>query len=299
MLDKLAHLLSEDVFRKSLIGFSVILLFIVGFSLLYFLLSIYPPKMGVERNPSQLGYDYENVEFETEDGLTLAGWFIPSNESDAVIIVGHGYPFSKSNVLHLSRFLYPEYNLLFFDFRSFGDSEGRHTTVGHKERKDFRSAVEYLKIREDINPEKIGALGFSLSASVMIMAETDVKAIVAESPYANLNLLLEDVYKMFPGFTKKPFVWLTNLYGILFIGSNPKDVSPMDSIADLEVPVLLIHGEKDSEIPIKHSELIYENSNKNLTEFWRVEGSGHGMTYSLKGKEYERRIIEFFNAHLD
>jgi len=93
-----------------------VIILIVILSIFNFFLSIHPPKMGEKTNPSEFGLEYEEVEFITKDELTLSGWFIPSNNKE-VIIVGHGYPFSKDNVLSLATFLHKDYNLLFFDFR--------------------------------------------------------------------------------------------------------------------------------------------------------------------------------------
>ena len=150
-----------------LVFFIVISVIIIGLAIINFFLAIHPPKMGSNRDPSSLNIEYESVSFQTADGLTLKGWFIPHKDkkSDAVIIVGHGYPFSKSDVLSFAPFLHKHYNLLFFDFRYFGESEGRYTTVGWKEQEDVLAALSYLKTRTDINKEKIGAIGFSLSAS--------------------------------------------------------------------------------------------------------------------------------------
>jgi len=65
----------------------IVLFVIILFSLLNFLMSIHPIKLGHKRVPSELNLEYENVSFKTSDNLILRGWFIPSNYSDAVIIV--------------------------------------------------------------------------------------------------------------------------------------------------------------------------------------------------------------------
>jgi fermentation-respiration switch protein FrsA (DUF1100 family) len=276
----------------------IVLFVIILFSLLNFLMSIHPIKLGHKRVPSELNLEYENVSFKTSDNLILRGWFIPSNYSDAVIIVGHGYPFSKSNILLFSSFLQEHYNLLLFDFRYFGESEGSYTTVGLKEQEDFKAAINYLKTRNDINSSKIGSIGFSLSASTMLMTKSDVKAIVADSPYATLDRMLIQTYRIFPGFTKMPFVLVNRLLAYLVFGINTKEIGPEKTIKDLNIPVLLIHGEKDSQIPFENSQVIYEASNKSITELWIIEGADHGFGHYLYPEEYESKVLEFFDKHL-
>ena len=280
----------------SIIG--VIIVSIIALSVFNFILSIHPPKLGEKRTPEVFNLKYEDVSFKTSDGLTLRGWFIPSNHSKAVIIVGHGYPFSKSDVLSFAPFLHKRYNLLFFDFRYFGDSDGRYTTVGWKEQKDLLAAVSYLKTRKDIDPNKIGSLGFSLSASTMLMTKSDIKAIVADSPYANLDNMIEQSYRIFPGFTKLPFTFITKILAKIVLGLDTKEVSSENSIKNLGVPVLLIHGEKDSQIPVENSKTLYEASNKSLTELWLVKGADHGYSHALNTEEYEKKVLDFFDKHL-
>ena len=61
------------------------------------------------------------------------------------MIVLHGYPYDKGNALGVTPFLHDEFDLVLFDFRYFGASEGTSTTVGHRERLDVLAAVDHLR----------------------------------------------------------------------------------------------------------------------------------------------------------
>ena len=168
-------------------------------------------------------------------------------------------------------FLLKKFNVFLFDFRSFGESEGSYTTVGFKEVNDLDAAVSYLKNRKDV--KNIGALGFSLGGSVAIMNKNnDIKAIVADSAYSNLNNIIESMYRNFY-FLKYPFVQLTRVYSKIFFGIDTKDISPKDSIKDINKPVLIIHGKKDSQIPVNEAHIL-NNANKK-TELWIIENADH------------------------
>lgn len=88
-----------------------------------FLLGVHPPRFQTDDDPKRYGLDYESVSFPTSDGLTLRGWFIPAasaaQESSrqrgmawntcGTVLVGHGYPFDKANILRHALFLHPAF----------------------------------------------------------------------------------------------------------------------------------------------------------------------------------------------
>ncbi|MBU90295.1 hypothetical protein CMO94_02035 [Candidatus Woesearchaeota archaeon] len=284
-----------DIIPKNLIMILLIVIaFIILFSFLTFFMSIKPGKWPVEFTPESFKLKYESVTFESSDGLNLKAWFIPSDKSNNTIIVMHGYPTNKADVLPFSMFLLKKFNVFLFDFRSFGESEGSYTTVGFKEVNDLDGAVNYLENRKDV--KNIGALGFSLGGSVAIMNKNnDIKAIVSDSAYSNLNNMIESMYKNFY-FLKYPFVQLTRIYGKMFFNVDLKDVSPATAIKNINKPVLIIHGKKDSQIPVNEANVLH-NANKK-TELWVVDNADHGATYALNKVEYEKRVLEFFEKHL-
>ena len=267
----------------------------VGLSLYTFLVSIFPPRHITGITPSDMGMDYEAVTLVTEDGVRLKGWYIPSQGSRGrAVIVCHGYPMDKGNVLSLASFLHEEFDLLFFDFRAMGESGGRITTCGWNERKDFLAAVRYLK---DKGMERIGAIGFSMGGAVIIMANSpEVDAIVSESAYADLDDIVRTIYGRFRVLSRL-FSEATNLWSRLFIRVDLKKVAPRDFIGRVEAPVFLIHSERDSQIPVEHA-LILKQANP-AAELWIADEAGHGEAIALSRDEYERRVSEFLVRELD
>jgi dipeptidyl aminopeptidase/acylaminoacyl peptidase len=278
------------------------------------ILGIHPPRFRTDDDPKQYGLKYERVSFPTADGLTLRGWFIPAESASlrrteqekgtnvacaTTILFGHGYPFDKANILQHALFLHSRFNLLLFDFRYFGESDGAYTTAGLLETRDVKAAVEYVKGRKDVDPTRIGAMGFSMSASSFILARhPDVKAIVADSPYASLEKVVERQFFFFPGPTKWPLVTLTKVYARLLLGVKLSDAVPADAVGELKTPLLLIHGDADSQIPVEHSREIQAKANPATTELWIVSGADHGFAHALENYRYEIRVREFFERHL-
>lgn len=287
--------------RKAL---GLLLGMIVVLPLLNLIFGIFPPTFKTLDDPGHYGLPYENVSFPTSDGLTIRGWFIPaavdgSTVKKATILVGHGYPFDKANILHHGLFLHSRFHLLFFDFRYFGESDGAYTTAGLLETRDVEAAVGYLKQREDVDPLRIGALGFSMSAAAFILARhPDIKAIVADSSYTSLEELIGRQFFFLPGSLKWPFVTLTNLWAHLLLGVDVEQAAPMEAVRTLHIPLLLIHGDADSQIPASHTREIAANADSSLTELWIVPGAGHGSAHAQEGARYEARVLQFFLQHL-
>jgi len=270
-----------------------LIVFVLIISLLQFFISIHPPKYNSKNTPEMYGLKYENVSLITEDKITIKGWLIESKKANATVIIGHGYPFDKGNILPVAKFLYPDYNLLFYDHRYFGESSGSISTVGLKEIKDVEAVVNFIHKRFPNQP--VALYGFSLSASAMLMAQPNVNAIVADSAYADLEHMINHIYAIF-GPLKYPFVKITELFAVIIFKVEPKKVSPAEAIKDSDTPILVIHGEKDTQIPVQNAYLLKE-SNPDI-EFWIVKNADHGQAYALVKDEYEQRIKSFLKKYM-
>src|SRR3989344_4582516 len=187
-----------------------IALWLIIFSLLIFYMSIHPQKIITNLAPSDFGLNYEEVLFNSADGIKLSGWFIPHNKTKSTVIVMHGYPADKANLLGVTEFLAKDFNVLLFDFRSFGKSEGKYTTAGYLERNDLLGAIQYLE--EEKNLTKIGLYGFSLGGAVALMTNhKNIKAVATDSAYARLQDVVLHMYGPF-SILKYPLALLTKLY---------------------------------------------------------------------------------------
>lgn len=272
----------------------IIVLFLLIFSLFTFYMSIRPQHIVTDLEPSDLGLKYEEVNFESADGVKLHGWFIPNNKTKAAIIVMHGYPAEKANLLGIAEFLAKDFNVFLFDFRSFGKSEGKYTTVGYLEKNDLLGALKYLE--QERNLTKIGLYGFSLGGAVALMTSHDnIKSIVTDSAYAKLGNMVKHMYSPF-FIIKYPLAYLTKLYGLIFLGINIGNVNPVDAIKNKQIPILLIHAEKDSQIPVSEAYLLHEVNKK--AELWIVKGADHGMSHAINPEKYEERVIGFFEENI-
>jgi dipeptidyl aminopeptidase/acylaminoacyl peptidase len=263
------------------------------FSLYSFFFYTRPKRYVSTVDPSDLGFAYQDLTLKTKDNISLAGWFIPNKDSFKAVVVCHGYPMDKGDVLEIAQFLAKDYNLFLFDFRAMGRSEGKFSTVGWKEREDFLSAVEFLRRK---GFKDIGAIGFSMGAAVILMSESpDIKCIVSDSSYAVLEPIAEHLFKNFAIF-QRPLAKAVKFLTVLFLGVDIAKVSPVNYISRINAPVLLIHSKQDEEIPVEHVYRLHDANRK--SKIWVLPEGHHIQGFMAQQKEYMRKVSEFFKDNL-
>jgi fermentation-respiration switch protein FrsA (DUF1100 family) len=148
----------------------------------------YPDRKTYER-PDIYGLEYEDVRFQTADGLTLAGWFLPAalgRPARGTVVHFHGNAANITGHLLLVSWLPQQgYNVLMFDYRGYGRSEGKPTRAGTI--KDGNAAVDYALSRPDVRGRPLFAYGQSLGGAVAVVVAADrpeIAAVIAESPFS-------------------------------------------------------------------------------------------------------------------
>jgi dipeptidyl aminopeptidase/acylaminoacyl peptidase len=272
----------------------IILSVLVIVSLWGFYVSIRPPKIISSLTPRDLNLNYEDVSFKTADGLTLRGWYIPSAEKTGrTLILLHGYPADKGNILPALAFLQDEFNLLLFDFRYLGKSEGSYSTAGAKEVEDLLAAIEFLKSR---GIKEVGAWGFSMGGAVALMATQKVpaiRAVISESSYSSLADMAFELMRI--PVLNYPMAYLVGFWAKLFLGIDLRDASPAARIRNTTVPILLIHSSADAVIPFSHARHLQQAlANNPNAEFWFHENFAHGQLAA----DYRTRVRDFFRKHM-
>lgn len=275
----------------------------VGVSLWSFWLIIRPPKIIINSIPRDYGLEAEDLTLKTKDGLKLSAWLIPKREignekleagKNRALILMHGYPAEKADLLSLAKSLTSDFSLLLFDMRYFGESEGKYTTLGKKETLDLEVALDFLKNR---GYYKTGVFGFSLGGSVAIMQAAEDKriaAVAAYAPFANLKLLGYSAYKDLR-ILKYLLVELLSLWAKIFLDYDANSYSPETTAKTLRIPVLLIHSKEDEQISFLHAERLKKSLSQNPNaEFYFIEKGLHGDL----PPDFDQHLLEFFQKSL-
>jgi pimeloyl-ACP methyl ester carboxylesterase len=262
-------------------------------SLVFFWLYAHPRRYVGNFRPHDFKLKAEPLTLRTADGVNLDAWFIPNQKSSKAVIVCHGYPMDKSDVLGMTAFLARKFNLLYFDFRATGKSGGFFSTGGARETRDLDAAVSFLQSR---GFKSAGAFGFSMGgATVLLSANPAIKARVLDAPYAGLGGELNYIFGNM-GAWARPMPALMRVWSLLLMDVNISSVSPAAAAARLTTPLLLIHGDADTQVPLANSLRI--KAAYPAAELWVIKKAGHGENWLNGGNAYEQRISDFFEKNL-
>lgn len=280
-----------------LLLYTVIVIIFTAAALTY--LALRPARITSEVTPADLGLEYESVQFETEDGVELAGWMVPRQddgetaaiEESPTIMALHGYPADKGNILPAVADLSQDYNLFLFDFRYHGESGGAYSGLGAKETQDLQAAATFIDSEYDI--DSFGIWGFSFGASVALLTapeEPAIRAIYAESSYADLHRLARETLTV-------PVVGsvLAETASVMArpFGVDTRATVPAAAASELDIPVQIVHSTEDEVIDISHGRELYaalESDSATLRE----QDGGHGQLQP----DYLEQVRDFFDEHL-
>lgn len=245
---------------------------------------IYHPYKDINSTPEDYGLEYEDVTFQTEDGLDLNGWFIHGkkdslNKNTHTLLWFHGNAGNISHRLENIKMLCDRVplNIFIFDYRQFGKSEGKISEEGTY--LDAKAALKYLRSRNDINLEKIIFFGRSLGSAVAVDLAVKEKchALILETPFTSIKDMAKLTYPFLP---------------ISYFARTKYD--SLKKIKNVNTPVLVIHGDKDDLVPIEHGKKLYKDAN-GPKEFYTIQGANHDDTYIVGGEKYFDAIREFIS----
>src|SRR3972149_2092395 len=279
------------------------LLIVIFLDIFILYMNSHPSRYPLYVPPSKFNLRYEEVPFQSTDGVRLKGWFIKGSGEGRLptIIVCHGLGANRSDFTELSAGLSRDgYNVLIFDFRGHGESEKKASSFGYLEQKDLLGALKYLKTRDDVDIEKIGAYGFSMGGAVAILtaAKThEIKAVISDSSYTSLK---EQGKRLFAGSAHpsflclKPLVWMYEV----FFRIDADDISPVSRIGGISPRgIMVIGGGADEQMPSSDAMRLFAGA-KAPKEIWLIPGAVHGGTVYMAGDEYRKRISKFLDRHL-
>ncbi len=275
-----------------------------------------------EEDPTSVGLDYENVSFSSRGGdAELSGWFIPPetvSNTPGPVYRGNSWiamvngdntnrSDSKIGTMGIARELHRHgFGVLMFDLRGRGDSPTELSSSGYFERLDLQGASDFL-VSRGVESSRIGVLGFSLGGVVALLAGSNPNtygAVVSDSAFADLGLMLKH---SMTGFKRPLRAWLPGMEFMarILYRIDVREISPAREIAQSDTPVLIIHGEEDSEVPVEHARLLgraigasFDEIETGQESVWMVQDAGHTGAFRTQPKAYIEKIVKFFEAHL-
>lgn len=241
---------------------------------------IYFPTRAYDATPKDLGLEFEDLTLTTDDGVAIAAWYVPCAEAKASLIFCHGNAGNISDRLEsVAVFHRAGYNVLLFDYRGYGRSEGRPTEDGTY--RDAEAAWAFLVNDKGQSSDRIVVFGRSLGGAVAIdlAKRRRPAALVVESSFTSLLDIGRLHYPLLP------VRWLLS-YRYDSLGKVPH----------IRCPKLFIHGVEDSLIPLANGRALFAAAAE-PKEFLETPG-GHNTGGFIQSPAYIARLTAFLDRAL-
>jgi uncharacterized protein len=260
---------------------------------------------GAASTAESLGGRLEDVQIAAADGVTLKAWFFRARQpSGKAVILLHGQADHRGGMLsYVPLFLARQYDVLAIDSRAQGESGGAIATYGLREAGDLKRWVDWLVAERGVR--HVFGVGESMGAAILLQTLRDeprFEAVAAESSFSSLREVAYDRIAAQVGCggwlgrtLLRPVVESGFWYARLRYGVKFEDVSPAAAVASTRIPILLIHGAEDTNIPPAHSRRIL-NSARGRVELWEVPQAGHSAAFGRWPAEFERRVAGWFES---
>ncbi len=245
-------------------------------------------------------------DLKASDGTLIAGWYVPAANSAGptapTVVLAHAEGKSKSDMLAWAQPLHATYNLVFFDFRNHGQSSGDTTTMGVREVRDLRAAIDWLE--ESKHPASIAVLGVSMGGAAAVdeaVGDPRVTAVIIDSTHATLANALQarlarDGYPL-----SLPGAWAILLGGLLRTGEDMSSADPLQAIDGYgERPVLIVAAGRDDAIGADDPSQLVTAAREDgaSTELDTCAAAGHAESITTCSTEYAGWLLAFLGRSL-
>jgi uncharacterized protein len=253
---------------------------------------------------TQAGLRVQDVSFTASDGVRLHSWLVIASPNAPTIILAHGFKGTRVSMLPWARFLSAAgYNVLLFDDRGCGQSDGWGIGLGSTEPNDVIGAVRYLKSRSDLTNRRYGALGVSLGAGVVLLAaarEPALVAVVADSAWADERPQLDRMGSVPVGPFSLPVLPYEPALVDALIGARLEATSPnaaIDKIAPRAVFLIHSADDRNTTTPLAGEAHLYTSAGQPKQQ-WIAPSGGHAGALAAHPAEYQQRVLAFFAQYL-
>jgi uncharacterized protein len=262
-----------------------------------------PMDRSLTETPSSFGVSFNDIEFQTSDGVRISGWHIPSGEKRVTIIYSHGLFRSRRELLERAMTLCKEgYGALLYDSRNHGNSGSARVSLGYNERLDVEGAVRYLK-EEVRSNDRIACFGISMGATAGLLAAYEtplINALIADSAFLSFDHTIDHHLKLFLHLPSFPIgnelkYFIQNRAG--FEGSKLDTLRAVQQSG--ERPMMFIAAAHDKRMPPDIAEQLYAACTSPTRDLLVVEGPGdnvHGHAYQANPELYISRVRAFLES---
>jgi pimeloyl-ACP methyl ester carboxylesterase len=242
---------------------------------------LYRPTREISLTPADIGLDFEEVSFQSKDGVMLSGWYVPVQDAKFTVLFCHG---NAGNIMHgldnLRLFHELRLSCFIFDYRGYGRSTGKPRESGTY--RDARAACEWLVREKHVSVEQIILFGHSLGASIAahLAGRVQVRGLVVEGAFTSYPDMGARFYPYMPVRIFAFFRYNTRAH-----------------IRRVHCPVMVMHSKHDELVPFEFGVRLYEAANE-PKRFVETVGS-HNDSLVASGETYReawRKWLDFVST---
>ncbi|MEO8248368.1 MAG: alpha/beta hydrolase [Burkholderiales bacterium] len=255
-----------------------------------------PAKQDVGRPPAEL--NAVDVTLDSANGLKISAWLSRGRQGAGVVLLVHGVRANRLAMLDRARFLHQfGYSLLLIDLPAHGASDGDRISYGLVEAEAVRIALAFLA--REMPHEQIGVIAISLGAAAVVLAEPNPapSAVVLESMFPTIRDALANRLRRYFGpvgtLLTPLFLWWFELR----LDVSARQLAPIDKVAALGAPLLILSGSADANTTVAETEAIFDAASEPKS-LWIVPGAAHVDLHAFSPVEYERRVARFLGQYL-
>lgn len=259
------------------------------------LVNLHPPHVSPVDLRKHFPATFTDVTFTAEDGVKLSGWWAEHDHPRGNVLLCHGHGQTRTQMAEILPFLQGRgYNVLAFDFRGHGSSQGMSATFGAREVADMKAAAAFVSDRRPGLPLYI--VGFSYGAIVSLQALPElptVAAIWVDSPCGHFTAIAEKYFDFLPRPLCSAAVAGYDLASWCDCGFKISGINPADAIQRVRTPIHFSHCQGDPLIPYDDTRRMFDAyQGPKVCDFPDVER--HGVYFNVDSKDYLQRLADFF-----
>ncbi|MBB6669854.1 alpha/beta hydrolase [Cohnella nanjingensis] len=295
-------------------------------ALLLILISLYLYRLGVSRNKKEFlrtdpnmpqveesaweaaqrwyrEQPFQDAEIESEEGLHLRGHFLEAEgATHKVAILAHGYSGEGEDMAAFAHFYHESgYHVLMPDNRGHGHSDGKYIGFGWHDRKDYLRWIDYV-VKRIGEQAQIVLHGVSMGGGTVLMVSGEklpeqVKCVISDCAYSSVTGILSYHLKMMFKLPSFPFIPLTSLICKLRAGYFFGEASAIRQVSRSCKPILLIHGDRDTFVPTKMVDQLYEAARSEKQKLI-VRNARHGTSFITDPDGYRSAVMGFIGRYV-
>ncbi len=240
--------------------------------------------------------DAEAVAYRSQSGSTIHGWLSRAPAARGAVLLLPGVRANRLSMVGRAEFLRRSgYSALLIDFQATGESVGDAITFGWRERLDVLAGVQYLNVRLPGQPVAVVGVSLGGAATLLATPPLQIQAAVLESVYPSIDRAITNRLRMRIGPLGSAFTPLLLLQLRPRLNVAPADLRPVDHVAMLGCPVLIVGGAEDRHTTIADMQLLFAAA-REPKELWLIPNASHVDYLEFAADDYRRRILKFLTT---